>query len=234
MRARPIDEITLPFRRANYCHCSRCRKHLRVDAFIQGRVPRRGFQLISGAELLRTYMPKVARPRPSPSRAGRACSEGPGPTGRRRPFAWAHWTRSPASGRTTTRPALTRHRGLRFPRTASCATQGRHRTGDPGSRLRGRRSRAPPRSPALRPGPDVVPNEHELRVFSWSMSDCCSRRAAREMHATRSRSLNCCPDIHSAPVAWQPRIGAIGAGRNAWTCLSISSACRQAPSALVA
>jgi hypothetical protein len=50
-------EITLPFRRANYCHCSRCRKHSGSNALAQGRVPREGFRLIQGDELISLYRP---------------------------------------------------------------------------------------------------------------------------------------------------------------------------------
>jgi hypothetical protein len=50
-------EITAPFRRANYCHCSRCRKHSGAAALAQGRVPREGFGLLQGAELIETYRP---------------------------------------------------------------------------------------------------------------------------------------------------------------------------------
>ena len=35
-------ELTAPFRRANYCHCSRCRKASGGAAMAQGRVPRAG------------------------------------------------------------------------------------------------------------------------------------------------------------------------------------------------
>ncbi len=50
-------EITAPFRRANYCHCSRCRKHSGSNALVQGRVPRDGFRLLQGEELIRVYRP---------------------------------------------------------------------------------------------------------------------------------------------------------------------------------
>jgi hypothetical protein len=50
-------EITLPFRRANHCHCSRCRKHSGTDRLTQGRVPREGFELLAGEELIRVYRP---------------------------------------------------------------------------------------------------------------------------------------------------------------------------------
>ncbi len=50
-------EITGPFRRANYCHCSRCRKHSGSAALAQGRVPREHFRLQAGAGLVETYRP---------------------------------------------------------------------------------------------------------------------------------------------------------------------------------
>ena len=50
-------EVTLPFRRANYCHCSRCRKHSGSNALAQGRVPREGFRLVAGDELVRVHRP---------------------------------------------------------------------------------------------------------------------------------------------------------------------------------
>ena len=50
-------EVTLPFRRANYCHCSRCRKHSGAGALVMGRVPREGFRLVAGDELVRVYRP---------------------------------------------------------------------------------------------------------------------------------------------------------------------------------
>jgi hypothetical protein len=49
--------VTAPFLRANYCHCQRCRKHSGAAALAQGRVPRDGFELVSGSELLTVYAP---------------------------------------------------------------------------------------------------------------------------------------------------------------------------------
>jgi hypothetical protein len=49
--------VTAPFLRANFCHCSRCRKHTGAAASTQGRVPRAAFALLSGADLLRVYQP---------------------------------------------------------------------------------------------------------------------------------------------------------------------------------
>jgi hypothetical protein len=50
-------QVTRPFRRANFCHCSRCRKHSGANALAQGRVPAEGFELLAGDELLRVYRP---------------------------------------------------------------------------------------------------------------------------------------------------------------------------------
>ena len=49
--------VTAPFLRANFCHCSRCRKHTGAAASTQGRVPREAFALLSGAGLIRVYRP---------------------------------------------------------------------------------------------------------------------------------------------------------------------------------
>ena len=43
--------------RAGHCHCSRCRKHSGTFGLTQARVPREGFRLVSGEELLRVYRP---------------------------------------------------------------------------------------------------------------------------------------------------------------------------------
>ena len=48
-------ELTLPFHRANHCHCSRCRKHSGTFGLTQARVPREGFRLLQGEELLRVF-----------------------------------------------------------------------------------------------------------------------------------------------------------------------------------
>jgi hypothetical protein len=48
-------QLTAPFRRANFCHCSRCRKHSGAAALAQGRVPKSDFVLLRGRELLVSY-----------------------------------------------------------------------------------------------------------------------------------------------------------------------------------
>lgn len=49
--------ITAPFRRANLCHCTRCRKHSGSVGSAQGRVPADGFALLRGEELLTVWRP---------------------------------------------------------------------------------------------------------------------------------------------------------------------------------
>lgn len=51
-------EATLPFRRANICHCSRCRKHSGSIGLVQGRVAREQFRLLQGEELIRVWAPE--------------------------------------------------------------------------------------------------------------------------------------------------------------------------------
>jgi hypothetical protein len=50
-------EVTLPFRRANHCHCSLCRKHSGAFGLTPARVARDRFRLLAGEELLRIYAP---------------------------------------------------------------------------------------------------------------------------------------------------------------------------------
>ena len=50
-------EVTAPFTDANHCHCSRCRKHSGTYGSVQARVPREGFRLISGGELITVWRP---------------------------------------------------------------------------------------------------------------------------------------------------------------------------------
>ena len=50
-------EVTQPFRRANHCHCSRCRKHSGSFGLSQARVARDGFRILEGEELLTVYEP---------------------------------------------------------------------------------------------------------------------------------------------------------------------------------
>ncbi|HWT93547.1 MAG TPA: GFA family protein [Solirubrobacteraceae bacterium] len=55
--------VTAPFGRINFCHCSRCRKHSGAAASVHGRVPGSGLELLSGADLLRTFQPPGGTPK---------------------------------------------------------------------------------------------------------------------------------------------------------------------------
>ena len=54
-------EVTAPFVWASHCHCSRCRKHSGAFGETQGRVPREGFRLLQGEELISVYRPEDGR-----------------------------------------------------------------------------------------------------------------------------------------------------------------------------
>jgi hypothetical protein len=49
--------VTGPFLRANFCHCTRCRKHTGAAASAQGRVAIEDFMLLSGADQVRAFTP---------------------------------------------------------------------------------------------------------------------------------------------------------------------------------
>jgi hypothetical protein len=49
--------VTGSFRRANFCHCSRCRKHSGAAASPQGRVAIEDFMLLAGADQVRAFSP---------------------------------------------------------------------------------------------------------------------------------------------------------------------------------
>ena len=50
-------EVTEPFQRAGYCHCSRCRKLTGASAALNGRLRGEGFRFIRGEEQLGVYRP---------------------------------------------------------------------------------------------------------------------------------------------------------------------------------
>jgi hypothetical protein len=74
-------EVTLPFRRAYVCHCSRCRKHGGAHGLVQGRVPRERFRLLAGAELIRTFAPEGGKAKAFCSRCGSSLFGGDWPDG---------------------------------------------------------------------------------------------------------------------------------------------------------
>jgi hypothetical protein len=74
-------ELTRPFRRANHCHCSRCRKHSGAFGLTQGRVPREGFRLLQGVELIRVYRPAAGMAKAFCSECGSSLFGGTWPNG---------------------------------------------------------------------------------------------------------------------------------------------------------
>jgi hypothetical protein len=74
-------ELTRPFRRANHCHCSRCRKHSGTFGETQGRVPREGFRLLQGEELIRVFRPENGTVRAFCSVCGSSLFGGTWPVG---------------------------------------------------------------------------------------------------------------------------------------------------------
>lgn len=74
-------ELTAPFRRANHCHCSRCRKESGAFGLTNGRVPRDGFRLVAGGELLTVYRPGEGAVKVFCSRCGASLFGGQWPDG---------------------------------------------------------------------------------------------------------------------------------------------------------
>jgi hypothetical protein len=74
-------ELEPPFRRANMCHCTRCRKHAGGAGLVQGRVARERFWLLSGAELVSLYRPDGGAAKAFCSVCGSALFGGTWPSG---------------------------------------------------------------------------------------------------------------------------------------------------------
>ena len=53
-------EVELPFRRANWCHCSRCRRQSGGHGLAQGRVARERFRLLGGEDRIGNHRPEGA------------------------------------------------------------------------------------------------------------------------------------------------------------------------------
>jgi hypothetical protein len=66
-----------PFLRASYCHCHNCQKRTGSAFSVQGRVAGADFELLSGADLLRSYAPDAeSRPKVFCSRCGSSLFSG--------------------------------------------------------------------------------------------------------------------------------------------------------------
>jgi hypothetical protein len=74
-------EVELPFRRANHCHCSRCRKHSGAFGLTHGRVPRDAVRMLAGEELVSVYRPSGGAVKAFCSRCGSSLFGGAWPEG---------------------------------------------------------------------------------------------------------------------------------------------------------
>ena len=53
-------EITAPLISAGYCHCTHCQRRSGTGASANARVPREGFRMLQGWELVRGYAPPAS------------------------------------------------------------------------------------------------------------------------------------------------------------------------------
>ncbi len=74
-------EVEPPLRRANHCHCSRCRKHSGAFGLTQGRVPRSRFRLLSGERSIRTFRPPDGKAKAFCAECGSSLFGGDWPNG---------------------------------------------------------------------------------------------------------------------------------------------------------
>ena len=56
-------EITAPFLSAGYCHCTHCQRRTGTGSSANARVAQEAFELLQGAELLRSFTPPQGRPK---------------------------------------------------------------------------------------------------------------------------------------------------------------------------
>jgi hypothetical protein len=56
-------EITSAFISAGYCHCTHCQRRTGTGSSANGRVPQEGFELLQGAEQLRSFQPEGGVPK---------------------------------------------------------------------------------------------------------------------------------------------------------------------------
>lgn len=69
--------VTGPFLRASCCHCHNCQKRTGSAFSVQGRVAQEHFELLSGADLLHTFVPNPdSRPKVFCSRCGSSLFSG--------------------------------------------------------------------------------------------------------------------------------------------------------------
>src|SRR3712207_554057 len=55
--------VTAPFRTAGYCHCTRCRRRSGTMWTLNGSVGADAFELLEGADAVRTWRPEDGQPK---------------------------------------------------------------------------------------------------------------------------------------------------------------------------
>jgi hypothetical protein len=55
--------VTTAFKTAGYCHCTRCQRRTGAPWSMNGMVPASGFELLAGAEAVRTWQPPDGLPK---------------------------------------------------------------------------------------------------------------------------------------------------------------------------
>jgi len=63
-------EVTAPFTTAGYCHCTRCQHRTGVPWALSGIVDADGFEILQGADEIRTYRPDDGWPKSFCGRCG--------------------------------------------------------------------------------------------------------------------------------------------------------------------
>ncbi|HEX6491359.1 MAG TPA: GFA family protein [Gaiellaceae bacterium] len=136
-------EVTLPFRTALHCHCSRCRKHSGTFGLTQGRVPRERFRLLQGEHLIRVFHPGEGKVKAFCSTCGSSLFGGDWPDGDEVSIRLGSLDDDPEIGPRPTSSSIPGRRGTSSRTTAyhgiqprSAASRSRHR---PASRFEPRR-----------------------------------------------------------------------------------------------
>jgi hypothetical protein len=55
--------VTAPFQTAGYCHCERCQRRSGTTSTLNARVAAKGFEILEGAEMIRTWRPPDGQPK---------------------------------------------------------------------------------------------------------------------------------------------------------------------------
>jgi hypothetical protein len=55
--------VTAPFETAGYCHCTRCQRRSGTTSTLNARVAPEGFEILGGAESIRTWTPPDGQPK---------------------------------------------------------------------------------------------------------------------------------------------------------------------------